>query len=479
MPLSAPAGAQLAAPPRDAVGPTDALPRLADGIELLGEYKGSGRLEPLYLIRRGDGRMLEVSSLLHTVAAALDGARGVADVATVVSAESGREISAHNLAYVIDHKLRPLRVVADAAAPPTPATATRPLLALGLRAAVIPKGAVRDVTTVLLPLFLPAVVVAVLGAFAGFDIWLALSHGIADGVNDVLWHPTLLLMALGLTILAGGFHELGHATASRYGGAEPGVIGAGIYLLWPAFFNDLNDSYRLDRRGRLRADLGGVYFNVVFILALAAAYGLTGFRPLLVVIVVQHLAILQQFLPFLRFDGYYLVSDVAGVPDLFGRIRPILTSLVPGHDAPAAVSELTPRARAVVTAWVLITVPLLAASLVLLVVHLPRFGATVWQSLGLQARALAAAGRAGVVVPALLSGAQLVLLAIPLIGLAVIVLRVLLLGWRSSVGDHPGSLADTRRNRRLLGGAVALNLGLALAAVTGVLPAAAGAARLG
>jgi hypothetical protein len=79
----------------------------------------------------------------------------------------------------------------------------------------------------------------------------------------------------------------------------------------------------------------------------------------------------------------------------------------------------------------------------------------------------------------LLSAAQLVLLAIPFVGLAVVLLRVLLLGWRSSVGGDPGSLGDTRRNRRLLGGAVALNLGLALAAVTGLLPAAAGAARLG
>jgi putative peptide zinc metalloprotease protein len=478
MPVPTPVGVQLAAPPTSAVGPTEAPPRLAEGIELLGEYRGSGRVDTPYLIRRGDGRMLEVSSLLHTVAAALDGTRGMGDVAAVVSAESGREISAHNLAYVIDHKLRPLRVLADPGAPRAPFT-TRPVLALSLRAAVIPKTVVRAMTTVLRPLFTPAVVAAVLAAFVGFDIWLALSHGLAVGVNDVLFHPALLLMAFGLTILAGGFHELGHATASRYGGAEPGVIGAGIYLLWPAFFNDLNDSYRLDRRGRLRADLGGVYFNVVFILVLAAAYGLTGVRPLLVVVVVQHMAILQQFLPFLRFDGYYVVSDVAGVPDLFGRIRPVLTSLVPGREAPAAVGELTPRARAVVTAWVLISVPLLAASLVLLVVHLPRFGAAVWRSLGLQAQGVAAAGRAGAVVPALLSGAQLVLLAIPFVGLAVVLLRVLLLGWRSSVGGDPGSLGDTRRNRRLLGGAVALNLGLALAAVTGLLPAAAGAARLG
>jgi putative peptide zinc metalloprotease protein len=87
----------------------------------------------------------------------------------------------------------------------------------------------------------------------------------------------------------------------------------GLYLLWPAFYNDVTDSYRLSRRGRLRADLGGVYFNRVFVVAVAAVYGLTGFEPLLVVIVLQHLAVLEQFLPFLRLDGYYVVSDLVGV----------------------------------------------------------------------------------------------------------------------------------------------------------------------
>ena len=63
------------------------------------------------------------------------------------------------------------------------------------------------------------------------------------------------------------------------------------------FYNDLNDSYRLSRAGRLRADLGGVYFYALFILVLAAGYGLTGTKVLLVAIVVQHLAVLQQFVP--------------------------------------------------------------------------------------------------------------------------------------------------------------------------------------
>ena len=59
------------------------------------------------------------------------------------------------------------------------------------------------------------------------------------------------------------FHEIGHAAACRYGGGRPGGMGAGIYMVWPAFYTDVTDAYRLPRRARLRTDLGGIYFNAV------------------------------------------------------------------------------------------------------------------------------------------------------------------------------------------------------------------------
>ena len=63
------------------------------------------------------------------------------------------------------------------------------------------------------------------------------------------FHPNLFLLVTILVIFSGFFHELGHATATRYGGGSPGVMGVGIYLAWPAFYTDLTDSYRLDRAG--------------------------------------------------------------------------------------------------------------------------------------------------------------------------------------------------------------------------------------
>ncbi len=339
-------------------------PRLAPDTELLGRNHGSGSIEERYLLGRADGRAVEVSPLLYRVVSGIDGRRSLLDLAAWVSAEYGRRITADQLDYLIEHKLRPLGVIAgpgpDPGSQPTPSP-HRPLLGLSVARAVVRPGVVQAAAHILSPLFHLPVVVAVLVAVVTFDSWVLTGPGIGGAVHQVLGTPELLLAMAAVTVVGGAFHELGHASASRHGGAHPGAIGVGIYLLWPVFYNDLNDSYRLSRAGRLRVDLGGVYFNAVFIVALAGAYGVTGHPALLVAIVLQHLAIAQQFLPFLRLDGYYMVSDIAGVPDLFARVRPVLARLVPGRRGAPATSDLRPAARLIVTAWVLLIVPLLAA----------------------------------------------------------------------------------------------------------------------
>lgn len=365
---------------------------------------------------------MEVSPLLHQLAATLDPGHDLEWVAARLGAQVGRSMSAASVAYLIDHKLRPLGVLSDSPPAAGQRRSTPDLLGLTLHAGVVPAPVVRACTTVLRPLFFPPVVVVALVALVAGDVWLWRGHGIGAGVREVFSEPALLILVVGLTVVAGAFHELGHAAASRYAGAEPGVIGAGIYLLWPVFYNDLDDSYRLSRTDRLRCDLGGVYFNVLFILVLFAAFGLTGFTPLLVVAATQHLVILQQFLPFVRMDGYYVVTDLAGVPDLFQRTRPVLSSLVSGRGTGPAVSDLKPHARTVVTVWVLLTVPLLVASLLYFGFHLPSLATGMAGSFASHARELAGAGAISV---AALNGLSLLVLTIPVVGLAVTLFRVI------------------------------------------------------
>jgi len=293
-------------------------------------------------------------------------------------------VSADNVQFLVDKKLRPLGILAQADGSSPQPPKVDPLLALRFRAALVPKSVTRALTTIFYPFFYPPVIVAVLGTLLAFDVWFFGVHGAAQSTRALIYNPILLLMVLGLVVVATALHEIGHATACRYGGAEPGVMGAGIYIVWPAFYTDVTDAYRLGRGGRLRTDLGGVYFNCLFVLASGAVYFVTGFEPLLVLVIIQHLQILQQFLPFLRLDGYYILSDLTGVPDMFARIKPTLKSAVPGKETDERVEVLKPWVRAVTTAWVLFLIPVLLFVFGVMIFNAPRMISTAWDSLLVQ-----------------------------------------------------------------------------------------------
>ena len=65
--MTEPARSAKALPAEAAAG----LLRPAEGLRLLGEYQGSGFTEPRFLVRRGDGQVIQLSRLLYLVTAAI------------------------------------------------------------------------------------------------------------------------------------------------------------------------------------------------------------------------------------------------------------------------------------------------------------------------------------------------------------------------------------------------------------------------
>ena len=378
-----------ALPPADPPGPVE-VPRLAEGVELLGEYQGSGYSQPPSLVRRADGQVIQMSALLYRVTCRIDGSRGPAAIAGLVSGDLGRSLTAEQVRYLITAKLLPLGVVAAGGAPATPPKAS-PLFALRARGTLLPERAANAAGVMLRPLFRWPVVVALTGSVAAVDYWLFVVHGLGGGLQQVLRNPVDLLVVLGLSVAAAVFHECGHAAGCRYGGARPGVIGVGIYLVWPSFFTNVTDSYRLSRAGRLRTDLGGLYFNLIFMLALAGIYVATSDQLLLLVIAFTHLEMLEQLLPFVRFDGYFILSDLVGVPDLFARVVPIVKSVLPAGRRDPRVTGLRRGTRIVVTGWVLCVIPLLTFMVGYLLLYLPQVNRALWRSGSVQAQLMSAA----------------------------------------------------------------------------------------
>jgi putative peptide zinc metalloprotease protein len=380
---------------------------------------------PPYLVRRGDA-ILQVSQLLHTVAFGADGRRYFDEIAALANARLDRQLSADDVRYLIEEKLAPAGIVAlesETVGPPAPPpVADHRVLALRFRRALVPPESVNVAAGLLAGLFRAPVVVGILAAVVSFDVWLFGAHGIRGPLNQVVREPELLLFVAVLTLLSTAFHELGHAAACRYSGARPGAVGAGVYLIWPVCFTNVTDAYRLGRIGRLRTDLGGIYFNAVFIVGLAGTYLATGFEPLLAVVVAEHFAVLDQLMPWLRFDGYYIISDLTGVPDIFNRVRPAFQSLIPGRPKHPEILALRPRARRMLFAYLGSLVVFVAVSLAVTVVQGPGLLATAWHSLLAQAEPLSDAIGMWDLPLTVLILLQTAMLAAPFVGL------VLLLG---------------------------------------------------
>jgi putative peptide zinc metalloprotease protein len=407
------------------------VPQLADGTELLGEYRDSGFREAPYLVRLSSGQIVQLTRLLYLVAAAADGTRDLAAIAEHVSDEFGRRLTADHVAYLFERKLRPLGVLAGPSEN-APAPVARAPLALTVRAAVVPAEIVRPLAALFRVAFRPTFVGAALALLVVFDVWLFGNHGLGAAVREILVHPALLLLVFALVIASAAFHELGHAAACRYGGALPGAIGAGLYYVWPAFYTNVTDAYRLDRRGRLRTDLGGIYFNILFILVTAALYFRTGFEPLLVFVAVQHLQILGQFMPWVRLDGYYVLTDLTGVPDILSRIKPVLLSLVPDRPVERRVAELKPWVRIVLSVYVLTLVPVLALMIGLMAWHAPHFFVVAAHALRMQVEHASAAFQRNDLLALALAAVQALALLLPVAGLMVTLGRIALALRRAS-----------------------------------------------
>jgi putative peptide zinc metalloprotease protein len=223
--------------------------RLAEGTELLGEYEGSGLKQSIYLIRRADGQVLQLSPLLYLITSAVDGQCDFVEIAQEVSQEFGRHVSAENVRFLVEGKLSALGILVREEEGEThesaePSRLDEAVLGLRYKVGLISPQEVSFITAPFLFLFRMPVMVFVLVGLIGVDVWLFF-HGIVRGMQEIIYQPALVLAFFVLETLAMGWHECGHASACRYGGAKPGVVGAGIYVFWFVFYSDVTDSYRL------------------------------------------------------------------------------------------------------------------------------------------------------------------------------------------------------------------------------------------
>ncbi|HEY3543264.1 MAG TPA: hypothetical protein VGK79_12050 [Gaiellaceae bacterium] len=358
-----------------AVRPSEQPLDRADGIELLGDVHGSGYREGAALVRRADGQVVQLGPLMYALLESIDGRRDRAELSAVMCERLGRPCD-EDAVRALAEKLAAQGLLAghEHNAPPR----RNPLLALRWKVLVTNPKVTSRLTAPFTFLYRPWIAAPMVLAFLAVCWFVLFRKGVASATSQAFHSPAFLLLIFALAILSAGFHELGHAAACRYGGATPGGMGMGLYLVWPAFYTDVTDAYRLPRRDRLRVDLGGLYFNAVVSVVTLAVWLAWRRDALLLLIALQLLMMVKNLSPVIRSDGYHILADATGIPDLYAHIGPTLRRLLPWRKPEP--SALKGRARALVTGWVLVVVPVLIALMLGAIVVLPRLIATAWES---------------------------------------------------------------------------------------------------
>jgi putative peptide zinc metalloprotease protein len=404
-------------------------PTLAPGVRLVGEMSESAFVEPPWMIDRDGIGYLQVTPLLHRIAELCDGRHDVGAIASEITS-NGEPVKPETVGRLIAQMLIPSGVVVNASGEvQQPPARPRSPLQISARMRMLGPGAIEPITGVLRAVFWPPILLVILAATIASRIWLYAIHGVGQPAHDTLYHPATLGVILALVVATAMFHEFGHASALRYGGGRVRGMGVGFYMVYPAVYTDVTENYRLPRWARLRTDLGGFTFNLIFALGVLGAYALTGAEFLLVALLLTDLEILQQTLPFVRLDGYWALADITGIPDLFTAMRAFWAKLL-RRPQRVNLPELTRWGKVVVAGYSLLTVPVLGLLLLLMVEAVPRVLATAWDSASQQAGWVASAANSGDWLSAAGHLAQILLLCVPAVALIVMLVRVVVRGQR-------------------------------------------------
>jgi putative peptide zinc metalloprotease protein len=165
-------------------------------------------------------------------------------------------------------------------------------------------------------------------------------------------------------VLVKSLHELGHALACKKWTAECHEIGVFILVFTPCLYCNTTDSWKLSSRWRracvaaagiyvelIAATLGGVVWLTT---ATDSVLHLLGAN---VMIISSLSTVLVNANPLLRYDGYYVLSDLWGVPNLADQAREALrafcTAWLTGKRMPQHRWDSSPAVLAAygLTAW--------------------------------------------------------------------------------------------------------------------------------
>jgi len=208
--------------------------------------------------------------------------------------------------------------------------------------------------------------VALVVVLLGLDLYLLSRewYSFTEALGRIFTPQAFLYYAIAVTF-AKVLHELAHAFAARRYGVRVPTLGVAFLVLWPYLYTDTGETWKLaDRRKQLViacAGMGAELVLAVFSTILWAFSPEGGAKNVFFVLAsstwVMTLAINAS--PFMRFDGYFVLSDLLNFPNLHERAGACakwwMRRTFFGLDSPMPEPQLKPGQRAGLIAFAYVT----------------------------------------------------------------------------------------------------------------------------
>ncbi len=175
------------------------------------------------------------------------------------------------------------------------------------------------------PLFsMPALLALLLASLLGVVLVARQWDSFAHSVMDILT-PNGITGFLIALVVSKTLHELGHALVATRLGVRVAHMGVAFLVMWPMLYTDTGESWRLrSNRQRLAISVAGVSVEMALAGLATLAWALLddgSLRQAALYLATTGwvLSLALNVSPFMRFDGYFILSDLLDFPNLHER----------------------------------------------------------------------------------------------------------------------------------------------------------------
>jgi putative peptide zinc metalloprotease protein len=149
------------------------------------------------------------------------------------------------------------------------------------------------------------------------------------GTSEILNQHNLVWLAISVALVK-TLHEIGHALTCKHFGGECHEMGIMLLAFVPCLYCDVSDSWIIRNKWeRVAISAAGIWVEIVLASVAALLWflsqpGVLNQICLNVMVVGSLSAVLLNGNPLLRYDGYYVLSDIVEVPNLWQRSRALV-----------------------------------------------------------------------------------------------------------------------------------------------------------